>query len=126
MKNIKQNIHKELLSIFKQIDAPSGKGYYIGTGDEPVFIVYLPYENDVSGRAEDKIAQVTHRLKVDIIARNGASFTDIEEQVMDTLEQNGFEYKNGENEVDTKEPYNYHSVLYFNKKYYKNELAPEL
>lgn len=120
--NIEKQIHKELHSIFSSIDIPSGKGYYIGSGEEPVFVVYLPYADDVTGRAEDKIAQVTYRLKVDIIARQGASYTDAEFEIRQLLEDNGFSYRNGEGGVDDDEPYNYHRTLYYNKNYYFNEL----
>ena len=91
-------------------------------GEEPVFIVYLPYADDVTGRAEDKIAQVTYRLKVDIIARNGASYTDAEFKIRTLLEDRGFTYRNGEGSVDEDEPYNYHRTLYYNKNFYFNEL----
>lgn len=113
-----QNIHKELHVIFNNLSVPAGKGYYIGTGDEPVFIVYLPYDDEVTGRAEDDIAKITHRLKVDIIARNGASFTDTEDEVRAALKDNGYTYRNGESEVETREPYNYRRTLYYNKNHY--------
>lgn len=114
-------IHEELHSIFSSMtDVPSGKGYYIGTGEEPVFIVYLPYQDDVTGRAEDDISQITYRLKVDIIARNGASFTDVEERVRKLLKDNKFDYRNGEQDVETEPPYNFHRTLYYNKNYYFN------
>lgn len=122
---VEQNIYKELNSIFSKLSVPAGQGYYIGNGDEPVFVVYLPYEDDVTGRAEDKIAQITYRLKVDIIARNGASFTKVEDEIQKLLEDNGYIYRNGEAEAETKEPYNFHRVLYYNKLFYHNELAPK-
>lgn len=114
-------IHEELHSIFSSMtDVPSGKGYYIGTGEEPVFVVYLPYQDDVSGRAENKIAQITYRIKVDIIARNGANFTSVESRIRKLMEEHDFDYRNGENEPETEAPYNFHRVLYYNKNYYFN------
>lgn len=118
-------IHKELNKLFKSLSVPSGKGFYIGTGEEPVFIVYLPYSDDVTGRAEDQIAQITYRLKVDIIARNGASFTKVESEVRELLEKNNFVYRNGEEDVETEEPYNYHRTLYYNKNYFFNGFHKE-
>ena len=120
--NIEKAIHIELESIFSSQDIPYGKGYFIGSGDEPVFIVYLPYADDVTGRAEDKVAQITYRLKIDIIARNGASYTDAEFKIRTLFEDNGFTYRNGEGSVDEDEPYNYHRTLYYNKNFYFNEL----
>lgn len=118
-------IHKELNSIFKKLSVPSGKGFYIGTGEEPVFIVYLPYSDDVTGRAEDEIAQITYRLKVDIVARNGASFTKVESEIRKLLKENNFTYRNGEADVETEEPYNYHRTLYYNKNYLFNKFQEE-
>lgn len=114
------SIHKELHNIFKDLPFPTGKGYYIGDGDEPVYAVYLPYQDDVSGRAENKIAQVTYRLKIDIIARNGSSFTSAENTIRKVLEENNFDYRNGEEYAETQQPYDYHRVLYYNKNYYFN------
>lgn len=118
-------IHKELNTLFKSLSVPVGKGFYIGDGEEPVFIVYLPYSDDVTGRAEDAIAQITYRLKVDIIARNGASFTKVETEVRELLEKNNFIYRNGEENVETEEPYNYHRTLYYNKHYFFNGFIKE-
>ena len=118
-----KNIHKELHNIFSQLEVPFGKGYFIGTGNEPVFVVYLPYSEDVTGRAENKIAQVTNRLKVDIIARNGNSFTETEEKVRKLLSDNGYDFRNAESEVEQKEPYNYIRTLYYNKNYYFEDLT---
>lgn len=118
-------IHTHLNDIFSQLSVPVGKGYYIGDGNEPVYIVYLPYSDDVTGRAEDKIAQVTYRVKVDIIARNGASFTKVENEVRELLEKNNFDYRNGESDVETEEPYNYHRTLYYNKNYFFNNFNEE-
>lgn len=118
-------IHKELNNIFEGLSVPSGKGYYIGDGEEPVYVVYLPYSDDVTGVADNKIAQVTYRLKVDIIARNGASFTKTEEEIRKALEEAGFLYRNGESDIETQEPYNYHRVLYYNKNYFFNGFAAE-
>lgn len=119
------NIHKELHNIFKSLPFPTGKGYYIGNGEENVYAVYSPYQDDVTGRAEDKIAQVTYRLKIDIIARNGASFTDAEHQIRKLLEDNKFDYRNGEEYPETEQPYDYHRVLYYNKNYYFNSFSKE-
>lgn|SRR5699024_22741 len=109
------DIYSELNTIFSEIEIPYGMGFYMGDGMEPVFIVYLVYSDDTTGRAEDKIVQVTHRLKVDIIARSGASFTEAERRVKIFLGNNGYSYKNGEGFADTKEPYDYHRVLYFDR-----------
>lgn len=117
------DIHKELHKVFSSLDVPFGKGYYIGTGEEPVFIVYLPYADDVTGRAENKTAQSTYRLKIDIIARNGASFTEVENKVRTILEANDFDYRNGEEDVELEAPYNYHRTLYYNKNYYFNTFS---
>lgn len=125
MRATETKIHEELNTIFESLSVPSGKGYYIGTGDEPVFVVYLPYSDDVTGMAENKIAQVTYRLKIDIIARNGASFTKVEEEIRKALEDANFTYRNGEADVETKEPYNYHRVLYYNKNYFFNSFNVE-
>lgn len=125
MKKTEFNIHKELHQIFKQLDFPVGKGYFIGTGEEPVYAVYLPYQDDVSGRAENKIAQVTYRIKIDIIARNGASFTTAEEKIRKLLEDNMFDYRNGEEFAELEQPYDYHRVLYYNKNYYFNSFDEE-
>lgn len=109
------DIYSELNGVFEEIDIPYGMGFYLGDGLEPVFIVYLVYGDDTTGRAEDKIAQVTHRVKVDIIARAGASFTEAERKVKIFLGNAGYSYKNGEGQADTKEPYDYHRVLYFDR-----------
>lgn len=119
--NIEREIHSQLSKMFDELDVPAGKGYYVGTGDEPVFIVYLPYADDVTGRAEDLTAQITYRIKIHIIARNGASYTDTEFKVRELMEKNGFVYRNGEAEVEDTEPYNYHRILYYNKNYYFND-----
>lgn len=120
MKNYDIEIHKELAKIFDELGIPNGKGYFIGTGDEPVFIVYLPYSDEATGRAEDQISQITRRLKVDIISRNGANFLDTEIKVREILEKYGYDYRNGDEEVDFEEPYNYHRTLYYNKNYFVN------
>lgn len=120
MKRTEFNIHKELHQVFSQLSYPVGKGYYIGEGTEPVFGVYLPFQDDVSGRAENSVAQVTYRIKIDIIARNGASFTNAETETRELLEANGFDYRNGEEFCETEQPYDYHRVLYYNKNYYFN------
>ncbi|QOC57584.1 hypothetical protein [Enterococcus phage TJE4] len=119
------SIHKELHEMFSKLDFPAGKGYFIGTGEEPVYAVYLPYQDDVSGRAENKIAQVTYRLKIDIIARNGASFTEAERKIRELLEANKFDYRNGEEYAETEQPYDYHRVLYYNKNYFFNSFDEE-
>ena len=116
------DIYSELNTIFSQIDVPYGMGFYIGDGEEPVFIVYLVYGDDIAGRADNKIVSVTNRIKVDIIARSGASFTDTERKVKIFLGQAGYIYKNGEGFADTKEPYDYHRVLYFDRNLYFDDL----
>lgn len=116
------DIYTELNDIFELVDVPYGMGFFMGDGKEPVFIVYLVYGDDISARAENKIAQVTYRVKVDIIARAGASFTETERKVKIFLGNAGYSYKNGEGESDTKEPYDYHRVLYFDRHLYFDDL----
>lgn len=116
------NIHEELNIIFGKIqdenNIPNGKGYFIGTGEEPIFVVYLPYEDNPTARAENKIAEVTYRLKVDIIAREGNSYTTAEKTIKKILKDFNYDYQNGDSFVEEDEPYDYHRVLYFNKKVY--------
>lgn len=121
-----KDIYEELNLAFEEIGYPNGMGYYMGTGEEPVFIVYLVYDDEVTGRSDDSISVVTHRLKVDIIARKGLSFTDAEKTVRKVLKQKGYIYKNGEVDVDTKEPYNYHRVLYYDIIYHFDDLDKEI
>lgn len=116
------DIYKELNDIFERIDVPFGMGFFIGSGSEPVFITYLVYGDSPTAKAEDKIAQVTYNLKVDIIARAGVSFTDTEKKVKIFLRDAGYSYKNGEGNPETQEPYDFHRVLYFDRHLYFDEL----
>lgn len=125
MSIIETDIHEELNEIFESLEVPSGKGFYVGTGNEPVFIVYLPYSDDITGVAENKIAQITYNIKIDIIARNGSSFTKTENEVRTILEKNNFDFKNGESEVELESPYNYHRTLYYSKKYFFNSFEED-
>lgn len=116
------DIYSELNTVFEEIDIPHGMGLFIGSGEEPVFIVYLVYGDDPTAKADNKIAQITYRLKVDIIARMGTSFTEAERKVKIFLGKAGYIYKNGEGFADMKEPYDYHRVLYFDRNLYFEEL----
>lgn len=117
-----KDIYSQLKKDFDEIGYPNGMGYYIGDGTEDIFIVYLPYDDDVTGRAEDEITQLTNRLKIDIIARGGASFSEAEKKIKKTFKEKGYIYKNGEMDVDTQEPYNYHRILYYDINYYFDDL----
>ena len=111
-----RDIFKELKNAFEDLEIPAGLGYYIGSGDEPIFVVYLPYNEDPSAIADNQIAEMTHLLKIDIIARNGNSFTPTEKAIREKMKSLGYMFSNAELSVDTKEPYNYHRVLYYSIK----------
>lgn len=111
-----RDIFKELKETFEELKIPAGLGYYIGTGDEPIFIVYLPYNEDPTAVAENQVAEMTHLLKIDIIARNGNSFIETEEIIRNKLKSMGYIFSNAELSVDTSEPYNYHRVLHYSIK----------
>lgn len=119
-----KDIYAHLHYIFENelSEFPSGMGYFLGDGNEDIFIVYLPYDDDVSSIADDEVKEITYRLKIDIIARNGKSFSQAEKRVKEVFKSHGFMYQNGEMSVDTKEPYDYHRILNYNIHQYFDDI----
>ena len=120
-----KDVYTSLNNIFQNEieDIPSGMGYFMGDGTEDIFVVYLPYDDVVTGIADNRIRHLTYRLKIDIIARNGKSFSSAENIIKKALKKHeNFMYKNGEMSVDTKEPYDYHRVLYYDVHQYFDDI----
>lgn len=120
-----KDVYASLNNIFQTEieDIPAGMGYFIGDGNEDIFVVYLPYDDVVTGIADNEIKHLTYRLKIDIIARNGKSFSSAENIIKKALKKHeNFMYKNGEMSVDTKEPYDYHRVLYYDVHQYFDDI----